>query len=949
MRSQRVLRSFRFATCCVVTLGATATSPFALRAQTPTAPTQAIVGQRGYIVGQVIDRASGRPIQAVNVTVIGTTLRTQTDLDGRYRIPAPAGVYSVRAFRLGSVATQQDGIRVVVGQSVTASFALGTAVVQLQAIAVTATTTKTSSDDALLAMQRTSSRVSDGISAEAIKRTPGTNAGDAVVRVTGVSIVDNKFAVVRGLSERYSNTLLNGVELPSPEPLKKIVPLDLFPSSLLESIVVSKTATPDKPGDFAGGSVEVTTKEFPNDRVAEINLTTGYGSQATLRDIPHLPQRGVDWLGFDQGRRRQMPTPIPQQGDVSPAAERFSEQLRNVWTPTPKPIIPDFGGSVNLGGRFGGENAPIGYAVSGSYNRQTEATPNRQLLLLFTEDPSTPTSGFTSNEATTSINLGAIANLAARLGSTQKLGWKNLYTRNAEERLSTTNGFDLDGTPVERRTNQVRYITRSLAQTQLTGEHLIAPLLNSRLEWRATLALASRDEPENRSLQYLKGSTSTGFALATSNPSQTWFRFLEDRVRSAQVDWSVPITRVVREGSLLKVGGFRRERARDFDSYFFRVLPNNAPEFLPIRQLPPEQIYSPEVLGGNAIRLERVNILSSPYRADDNVQSFYAMVDLPVRENLRFVGGLRREAWALDLRIKSQSDTSGVTTSRRTTDNLLSGNLTLKLSDRQNLRLAAYQTVARPDPREISDDYYIAVANECGNIGNPDLLSTQITNADIRWERYAKAGEILAFSGFAKRFTSPISERVRFELGGACAIQPFNLESAQLFGGEFEVRRPLTMLPGPLKRIAAGLNITVVNSKATEPPFADSFAKRTFRLQGQSDFLANLNFQYASDNGRTDGSLLFNYFSDRIARYGITQLSPETKTVKSVPNVTERGRLSIDAKLRRRIGRGTYSLSARNLADAEVIFYQDSKNGRVRTGYLRPGITFSLGAGYAIR
>lgn len=920
-----------------------------LSAQTPVpaAPASA-PATRGYLVGQVIDKASGRPLPATNVVVVGTTLRTQTDLDGRYRLPVPVGVYSVRAFRLGNVAQQQDGVRITAGVSVSANFALGTAVVQLQAVAVTAAPTKANSDDALLAMQKSASRVSDGISAESIKRAPGANAGEAIVRVTGVSIVDNKFAVVRGLAERYSNTLLNGVELPSPEPLKKIVPLDLFPSSLLESIVVSKTATPDKPGDFAGGSVEVTTKEFPNDRVSEFNLSVGGGSQATFRtNIPYLAPRGIDWLGFDQGGRRRMPDVEVTPGIATPASERFGEQLRNEWTPAPRAILPDLGAGFNLGGRFGGQSAPFGYAVSGTYSRATDATPNRLVQLLFDSETGVPAAGFTSNEATTAVNLGFIANLAARLGNSGKVTWKNLYTRNADERLSRAAQYQTDNGNVERQIYQARYITRALFQTQLTGDHLFSKLFDSRLEWKATLAFSQRDEPENRSLIYFKGPTQTRFELSPSNPSPLWFRFLDDRVRSGQVDYSLPIGRLLPDGSLLKTGGLYRQRDRAFDASFFRAWAESDPAFAPVLALPPEQVFTGEVIG-SAIGIRREGEGTVPYESDDDVTALYGMLDVPITSRVRFVGGLRRENWKLNLFQGTRTDSLGPPIRRATNDNLLSGNLTIGLTDRQNLRLAAYQTVARPDPREVAPDYYVAVTGDCANRGNPALVSSRILNSDIRWERYPNPGELVSISGFYKKFTDPIAELLTYQGGTLCTNEYFNLRSARLLGGEFEFRRPLSFLPGAFSKLALGVNVTLVNSTSEYPiTTSDSTFTRTLRLQGQSDFLGNANLLYNDTKTGLDASLLVNYFSDRISRYGF--ISVTSGGLSEVPNVVEQGRMSLDAKIRKRVGRTTVSLSGRNLTDAEVVFLQNSNVGEIRTGYLRPGIGFSLGVGYAFQ
>lgn len=917
---------------------AQATPPNAAPA-TP-APTAA----RGFIAGMVIDKESGRPLEAANVVIIGTTLRTASDLDGRYRIGVPVGTYSVRVLRLGSAPTQLDSIRVTNGATTTANFALGSIALQLQSVAITAGPVRASSEDALLAMQKAAPRVSDGISAEAIKRAPGADASDAIVRVTGVSVVDNKFAVVRGLAERYSNTLLNGVELPSPEPLKKIVPLDLFPSSLLESIVVSKTATPDRPGDFAGGSVEVSTKEFPDERVSEGSLSVGYGSQATFQSLSQLPQRGRDWFGYDANNRRQMPNRagVPF-GTGTPETERFGEQLRNVWTPTPTTVIPDLGGSLNFGGRFGGDNAPFGYAISGTYSRQVDATPNRLSQIVFDAQNGIPDQGYTSQEATTTTDVGAIANFAVRLGTTQKIGLKNLFTRNAEERLSETAGFETYNGNAERLIYQARFITRQLFQTQLTGDHLIAPLWNSRIEWRATRAVSERDEPENRSLIYFKTPTENTFRLSPSNPSPFWFRFLDDQVSSAQLDWSLPIARVLRDGSQFKFGGMYRERNRSFDASFFRAWASPDPAALPILGLSPERVFSGEILG-NALEMRREGEGSLPYESDDDTRAYYAMLDVPLTSWFRFVGGVRHEDWKLNLYQGTRLAPIGDVTQKRTGDDLVSANLTFSLSDRQNLRVAFYNTVARPDPREVSADYYIAVTGDCGNRGNPNLNSSKILNGDVRWEFYTRPGELISFSAFYKDFTDPIAELLSFPGSSECTTEYFNLEGAEILGGELEFRRTLDFLPGALERIALGLNLTVVDSRAIQR--VDPTITREFALQGQSDILANLNVLYADTDG-LDLSVLVNYFSDRIVRYGIANIN--AGVLSAVPNVMEQARVSLDAKIRKKFGRSTVSLSARNLTDNETIYYQDSDAGRTRTGYLRPGVSLSLGVGYAFR
>ena len=264
--------------------------------QSPAPPAAAPVAATptGRVTGRVIDRESGRPLQGARVSIVGIVGAVETDLDGRYRTaPVPAGIHGVRAAYIGYQAMLRDSIRVVAGQAVTVDFVMTVQVVELEELSVDATVVSSPKSDAgLLAAQQAAAGVSDGISAEAISRSPDSDGGDVIRRVTGVTVFDKKFVIVRGLNERYSNTTLNGSDLPSPEPLKKVAQLDIFPASLLESIVTAKTATPDKPGDFAGGLVEVRTKEFPENFQLQFGISQGFNSQSTFRRFAEGRGRG---------------------------------------------------------------------------------------------------------------------------------------------------------------------------------------------------------------------------------------------------------------------------------------------------------------------------------------------------------------------------------------------------------------------------------------------------------------------------------------------------------------------------------------------------------------------------------------------------------------------------------------------------------------------------------
>jgi hypothetical protein len=922
---------------------ATAQTPAVPNATAPQAPAAAPapLSDRGILAGQVLDGASARPIAFATVNVLGTAFGAQTDLDGRFRMASvPVGVYSVRARRIGYQATTIDSVRVNAGVATVKTFTLSTATTQLDGVRVTSSASA-SSDAALIALQKAAPAVMDGISSQTMARSPGANAAEAITRVTGVSIIDNKFTVVRGLPERYANTLLNGVDLPSPEPLRKIVPLDIFPSSLLESIITTKTATPDKPGDFAGGSVEIRTKEFPENRVVQLTLSQDWNSLATFRPLSYVPRTGGAWLGFG-GDGRSMPPRPPGDAQGDPL-ERFAESIRNVWTPSPRKAPPGLGASLGVGDRIG----DLGYTVSLTYASKLEHQPERLYQFVPDVEQGIPDRGYVANESQSVIDWGGTANFTWLLAPSHKLSLKNLYTRNAEETFSVRDAFEnSSGTFEPLLSYQVRYVERDLLQTQLGGDHVISRLWNARAEWKATLARARRDEPDNRSATYVGDVNTAVYSLQANKPGYLWFRFLDDKVLTGQTDISLPVSIWGGREMLLKTGGMYRNKERQFDADVYTYRPSAAPPSgAQVFVLPPEQAFAPEHLGTLAsgdIALAKLDAQALPYRSTDNLAAAYGMIDLPIFSRLRVVGGARAERWMLDVNPASGKPELDSVTQRRELDVLGSVNVTLSLTDRMNLRLAAYQTVARPDPRELTKDYYTPVTGECGNQGDDKLVHTKIQNADFRWEYYPGASEIFALSGFYKQFKNPVIEILTLPQSSTCIASYKNAESAVNYGGELEIRKSLGFMPLLPDALIGSVNVTLVQTTAS---LGSQYGDTKTRFQGQSPYVVNANLSYTTADDRFNFSLFANSFGDRITRYGATLTSSDGRAIQ-IPHVKEQGRTMVDAKMQVRVrSRVTVSLSAKNLTDQSQRFYQESNVGRVQTGFVRSGTSLKLGTG----
>lgn len=916
-----------------------APSPASPPAPTPsTQPTTQPAARRSRITGRVVDAASGLGLADVQVTVTGTTLGARTDLDGRYNIlNVPLGTYAIQARRLGYQPKQFDRVAVSGSDATIVNFSIGTAAVGLQSVVIRAEASDRSASEAsLLSAQQKAAAASDGISAEQIKKTPDSNAGEAATRVSGVSIVDGKFLVARGLSERYSTTLLNGAEVPSPEPSKKLVPLDVFPASLLESIVVTKSATPDKPGDFSGGAVEIKTKEFPDNAIRQFSFSQGFNSQTTGRTLPFPERRAVDFLGFDRGYRAP-PSRSTLTGDPS-SQERFAEGVRSAWNPTPARALPNLGLGFTLGNQRPSERFALGYVLSLTYSSGQDFSQDR--LFRYYLNTENAQRDFVYQDHRNTVDWGGVANVSLRLGASNKLSLKNLYTRNAEELFSTNEGFNEDRNG-NLRNFQASYVERSLQQSQLSGEHLLGWLANSRLEWRATLSQSARNEPDNRQAEYVQAAGDGRFGLNFN--TDFWFRVLNDRQRSLQADWQLP-TRLLSIPATFKFGGAVRQKRRVFSAFLGSFNIDNLSEPpADLQFLPPQLLFTPENLG-TWVRVGFPGGSAQPYDASDDVSAAYGLVDLTVASRIRLVVGARMENWSIDLfdggRALAAQDTSRPPTIRRVNDLLPSANLTVALTERINLRLAAFKSVSRPDTRELSRDEYTEVAGSCGTIGNPDLQRGVIYNGDSRLEWYPRPGEVFSVSGFYKYFEDPILRAVSGRNG--CTFGYLNGESATNFGGELEVRKDLTFLPGLLERLSVSTNLTVVRSSVIIPAAFGRF-EPGLDLEGQSPYLVNGNLSWRSKNGRVNSSVLYNRFADRVVRYGFASGGSDQG-----PNIVERGRGTLDAKGQFTIGRGTtLSLSARNLTNASIQFQQSVDIGNDLTGRAIPGTTYSVGVSFA--
>jgi len=881
-------------------------APAALEAQESPAPAT------GRIVGRVVDATQGAPIVGAQVEVVGAPapILASSALDGRFTLDkVPAGAASVRVRMIGYQPKLVTGVAVTSGQTVQQNVALSSEVVQLAEIEVNAEAERGSVSRAL-EEQRSANNIVNTVTAEQIERSPDGDAAEAIQRVSGVTVQDGKYIFVRGLGERYTATSLNGARIPSPEPERKVVPLDLFPSGLLEVITTSKTFTPDQPGDFSGAQVNLKTREFPARKVFTLSLSGGFNDRATFQDVLVAPTTGTEWLGFG-GSERKLPDAVLAAGNLGGLGQTQVNDLigsfRNTWSAQSGNGAPEAGFGMSLGGEdkvFGG---PLGYLLSlnYSYNQEVRAEEQRGLAAGDTLHtvPFNPYNGETGRRT---VLWGGLANFTSRLGSHTKLSFNNTLTRSADNEATILVGENEEFSQFSPfHITRLTFVERSVRSNQIHAEHLFGS--RSLVDWSATNARVTRNEPDRSDVTYqgVSGAGVAGVVPATW-PGQPRFatRTFTDLTETS---WDFAGNYRLAIGKLsnpafVKLGGAFRttERASNTRAYdFINVGLNDAQ-----RTSAPESVFDPSNVDASAFTLF-ANANGGRYTADEQISAGYLMVDVPLRSWLQVVAGARVEYWNLDVISVS---TQGVPTPARPekTDVLPSLALNVFLTSTQNLRLSASQTLSRPQYRELSPVPYFEQIGLLTTIGNPNLDRALIQNYDARWEWYPKAGEVVSLGAFYKRFKNPI-EKIIVLQAGSQALSYVNADRAENYGAELEIRKNLAGLGQEVGGLTGFANVTVMQSDITPGNTGLSALTRDNRpMVGQSEYVVNGGLTFATDGGLS-ATALYNVVGPRILEAGTGGL----------PDAYEEARHLVDVALQIPLGRQLgLKLEGKNLLDS---------------------------------
>jgi len=890
----------------------------------------------GTLSGVVVDGRSGRPVAGAAVEVEGRSgPAAHSNTEGKFTVTLPPGTYQIKISAPDYLTAVLSEVAVRPGEDtpVNAVLSSRSEVTSVEVVERAASVGATA--EVILQERRLAGAVIEGLSREGLAAGTASDAAGALQQVTGVSVVGDGYVFVRGLGERYSATQLNGSLIPTTEPEKRVVPLDLFPVGLIDSVRIAKSYTPDLPAEFSGGLVQIGTVEFPPEGHFSVSYKSGFNTLLGFGPFLSYPGGAGDFFGYGAGAR-SIPSIIPRNVRVVPGAfspaelQQFGRAFSNNWEPHEKSWARPASDWSATGGGVWGRLGLVG-AVSLSNKLQLQNESQRYLRqgagapVIFTEYPD-------YREYTEAARLGAAFNAALRLTPSNKIIFRNTYTHDAEKSVRRLAGYD-GGVGNNLAAERLRFIERALYASSVEGEHSLAALGDSLLRWQFTYSRSNRDEPDLREVFRNQLPDGRYIFAGTSTSGLRFFSALDDRIYEPQLDFSLPFFKG-RFTGMFKAGVRAALRSRDFQArrFLFQLSRNTVNLFLPSNQL-----FAAENIRPDGFQLTEYTRGTDAYDASMNIYAGYGMVDLGLGARLRLVAGLRIEDadQTVTTRDNLSASLTPIKARLRNTDPAPAVNIIYALSPRQNLRLAYSRTLARPDFRELSPFDFANTLGGFITAGNPKLKRAVISNYDARWEWFSSGNQMLAVSAFAKTFINPIEQVI---VPSNDLRQTFvNAKGARNMGFEFEVRRSLGSVWERLRDFGLSSNFTVVDSSIDlNPEDAAILTSHSRPLLGQSRYLGNLVVFWRRASWRSSAQFNANYVSRRLSDAGTFGL----------PDIYQEANTFLDFSYQYTLGgrrRWTLRFEAENLGDNNFRWTQGNAVHR----NFRLGRTFQLGATYS--
>ncbi len=911
---------------------------------------QIAAAQTGSIKGRVTDKETGEALPGANVIIRSTAIGAVTDMEGNYIIlNVEPGTYVLECSFISFKNASNEDVLVKTGEIRSINFTVEPLAIEIEGVTITARAVR-NTENAIVSMQMKSASSVNAISSQEIKTNGDKTAAESLRRVSGVTLEGGKYLYVRGLGDRYSRTDLNGIMIPGMDPEKNNIELDLFPSGIIENMMVYKTFSPRLPGNFAGGYVDIRTKRFPDERLLQISFSASYNTQATFNRNFKTYQGGkTDFLGFDDGTRAipssaQGNIPFRYQDDAQ--LDEITISFNKVMEPSTAAVPVNQNFSIAFGNSTKLFKKDFGFLLSYAYNhdyRYYENGENGQYTLPTSESPflqrdlhytdsrginyvlwSALGSASLKLNENSNINLSLIRNQGGTASSRYQEGWNNYHEVNVQTRT-------------------LQYAQRAFFSTQLMGEHKIKPLKELTVEWHLAYSKSKQDEPDLRFFTNIYETNNSGDTIYTIDPAKQgvparYWRFMNEINYDVKIDFSLPYN-LMENGSKLKFGAKYLRKDRNFSERRFDINDDNSSYHGSVQEYLADDNVGMAVPGypeAYGIYVSDATQVSNTYDGYQNLFAAYLMTDQQLTRKFRAAYGLRVEATHIFLQSANPSNPTG---ELQNVDFLPAINLTYKPKNNINLRVAYARTIARPSFRELAPYASFEFAGDYTLIGNENLERTLIDNVDLRFELSLKPGELVSFDVFYKGFINPI-ERTFVTTASNDELTFENADRADVYGIEFEIRQNLDFISA-LKNFKIGFNMALVTSIVNIPEdelnvihATDPTAAAQRSMYGQAPYIINAYLNYSASKIKLNARLVYNTTGPKLA----------IVVRGGTPNVYDAPKNSMDFVLRKQIGQKIFlSFKTKNLLDTKFKKYYTYRDTEYIYSNYRLGRTFSFG------
>lgn len=918
--------------------------------------------QTGKITGTIMDGEFNEPMAFANVLIKNTTKGTTSDFDGKYFIDVEAGNYTLVFSYIGYQTIEISDVVVKSNDEVIVDVTLNTN--SLETVVIT-TTVRKNTESAILDLQKKSITLLDGLSAQSIKSSGASNIASAVKNVPGVSIQGGKYVYVRGLGDRYTKSILNGVDIPGLDPDRNTIQMDIFPTNILDNIIVVKSAAAEYPADFTGGVIDIVTKDFPTK--ANYTISTGFGYNPDMHfNDNYLNYSGsnTDFLGFDDGMRN-----IPvNRYQVIPGTFDNSTVLSNMTNVFNKELMAkqansgaNFNFGFTAGNQFDVGDDKLGYQLSLSYKNKTQFYDDRFDGTYMRDQNNSSVNelvGTRTSEGVEGKNTVLLSSLAGivykRDNSKYKVNF--LHIQNGESsaglydqqiaQAAGGSGFE----PIKK--DALLYTERSITNLLFEGNHSFDDA-NWKLNWKVSPTLSRVYDKDHRITPLQQSQNGNYFISpsAASRPIRIW-RNLQEISLVAKVD-AVRKYNFMDRPAKAKFGFNQTVKQRDFsiDDFQFEISGQNiVADGNADNLLLSENIWTPQTDQGSHLVWGDLYEPANTFDATQNISAGYLSNEFSVSEKLKAVVGLRAELFSAIYTGQNQAATE-IFVDEKIIDKLdlfPSANFIYSLNDNSNLRVSYSRTTARPSFKEASKSQIFDPITNRLFIGNIDLEPSYISNFDIRTEFFGENSEMFAISGFYKDFKDPIE--LTFYESAPDQLTPRNLGNASVFGIEFEFRKSLGFLLNSLENLKFNINASYIESDLTM--FEDEYNRRvnaardgesiekSRELQGQSPYLINAGLNYSDSEIGLQTGIFFNVQGETLEVVG-TGIVPDVYTVPfNSLNFTFNKKLGEEKK-------STVDIKVSNILNSKrKSVYQSYKASDKTFTQFNPGTEFSIGYSY---